>query len=77
MADELSAVRVIRHLLPMRREFPIHESWRFAMQMDTFNTFNWVNWSNPNTNITNANLGRITSQGNSPRVVQFDARITF
>jgi hypothetical protein len=63
--------------LSLRREFPIHESWRFAIQMDTFNTFNWVNWGNPNTNITNANFGRITSQGNSPRVVQFNARLTF
>ncbi|HYP06336.1 MAG TPA: hypothetical protein VER03_08860, partial [Bryobacteraceae bacterium] len=63
--------------LSLRREFPIRESWRFALQMDTFNTFNWVNWGNPNTNPTNANFGRITSQGNSPRVVQFNARILF
>jgi hypothetical protein len=63
--------------LSVRREFPIHESWKLAFQMDTFNTFNWVTWGNPNTNITNANFGRITSQGNSPRVVQLNARITF
>lgn len=63
--------------LSLRREFPIHESWRFAIQMDTFNTFNWVNWGNPNNNPTNANFGRITSQSNTPRVVQFNARIIF
>ncbi len=63
--------------LSLRREFPIRESWRFALQLDTFNTFNWVNWGNPQTNITNANFGRITSESNSPRVVQLNARIIF
>ncbi|MBK5292502.1 MAG: hypothetical protein JJE04_12605 [Acidobacteriia bacterium] len=61
----------------LRREFPIHESWRFALQADTFNTFNSVNWGNPNNNPTNVNFGRITGQRDSARVVQFNARIMF
>jgi hypothetical protein len=61
----------------LRREFPIHESWRFALQMDAFNAFNWVNWGNVNTNPNNANFGRITSQSGQPRVIQFNARIMF
>lgn len=61
----------------LRREFPIHEAWRFALQMDMFNAFNWVNWGAPNNNPTNVNFGRITSQSNTPRVVQFNARIIF
>ncbi len=63
--------------LSLRREFPIHESWKFAVQMDTFNTFNSVDWGNPNNNPTNVNFGRITGQRNSARVFQINARIMF
>ena len=61
----------------LRREFQIHEAWRFAFQVDAFNVFNWVKFAAPAINITSANFGKITAQSNSPRVVQFNARIVF
>jgi hypothetical protein len=63
--------------LSLRREFPLTERWRFALQVDSFNVFNWVNWGAVNTTFTNANFGRITSQSNSPRVFQLNARLMF
>ena len=42
------------------------------------NVFNGVDFANPNTTITSANFGRIQAvQVNQPRVVQFNARVTF
>ncbi len=46
-------------------------------QADSFNVFNRVRFAGPNLNITNVNFGRITAVANSPRAVQFNARISF
>ena len=61
----------------LRREFFIRESLRLVFQADSLNVFNLVNFGNPATGINSANFGRITSQSNTPRVVQFSARIAF
>ena len=63
--------------LSLRREFTLHEGLKLAFQADAFNIFNWVRFSGPNLNITSAAFGKITAQSNAPRVVQFNARITF
>jgi hypothetical protein len=61
----------------LRREFPLHERLTLRVQMDALNVFNNVIFSGPNTNITSAAFGAITSQANTPRIVQFNARIMF
>jgi hypothetical protein len=43
----------------------------------TFTVFNTVVFGGINTNITNANFGRVSSQVNQPRVVQLKVRVTF
>ncbi len=63
--------------LSIRREFPIHESLRFAFQVDVFNINNAVHFAAPNTNIDAAAFGTFTSQANQARKLQFSARITF
>ena len=63
--------------MSLKREFVLHEGIKFSLQADAFNVFNWVRFASPNLNITNANFGRITGVANSPRAVQFNARISF
>ncbi|MCS7315889.1 MAG: TonB-dependent receptor [Bryobacterales bacterium] len=63
--------------LSIRREFRLRESLKLSIQADAFNLPNWVMFSGPNTNITSAAFGRISSQANSPRAVQFSSRIEF
>jgi len=61
----------------LRREFVIHEGIKLALVADALNVFNWVRFAPPNINITNTSFGKITAVANSPRVVQFNARVTF
>ena len=63
--------------MSLRREFGIREGVKLAFQMDAFNPFNWVVFGAPNINITSSSFGKITSTASSPRVVQFNARVTF
>jgi hypothetical protein len=44
---------------------------------DVFNVPNNVRFAAPGTNIDSANFGQVTTQSNSPRKIQFNARITF
>ena len=61
----------------LRREFNIRESLRLTIQADSINVFNFVNFGTPALNITSTSFGAVTSQSNSPRVIQLSARITF
>ena len=61
----------------MRREFALREKLKLAIQGDAFNVNNAVRFAAPGTNPDQASFGTITSQANSPRRLQFNARITF
>ncbi len=61
----------------LRREFPIRESIRLAVQADAFNVTNSVQFAAPATNIDSANFGQVTTTNNLPRKIQFSARLTF
>jgi len=61
----------------VRREFAIHEKIRLAMQADAFNVNNAVHFAAPGTNIDSATFGHFTAMANSPRKLQFSARLTF
>jgi hypothetical protein len=63
--------------LSLRRQFTLTERVRLSFQADSLNAFNSVSFSNPGTTITTATFGRITSQANTPRDLQFGARLTF
>ena len=63
--------------LSVRREFPVREGLVFRLEADAINAFNLVNWGSPNTTITSAAFGKITSQANLPRFVQLSARLSF
>ncbi|MBS1854963.1 MAG: TonB-dependent receptor [Acidobacteria bacterium] len=63
--------------LSLRREFPIREKIKLAIQGDAFNVNNAVRFAAPGTNPDQASFGTVTSQANQPRRLQVNARITF
>ncbi len=63
--------------LSLKRTFDLHEHLKIAFQVDAINLFNFVNFGGPNLSITSAAFGKITSQADSPRVVQISARVSF
>jgi len=48
-----------------------------TFQADSVNPFNNVEFGKPATSISSSTFGKITSQANTPRDLQFSARITF
>jgi len=48
---------------------------KLGLGFDVFNVFNTVVFGGIQTNITNANFGRVSSQTNTPRVGQIKVRL--
>ena len=63
--------------LKVERIFPIRESAKARFSVDLLNATNHTNFSSPNTDPTNGNFGRITSQRGLSRVIQFNLRFEF
>ncbi len=65
--------------ISLQRQFRIKESLGFQFRVDAFNLFNRVTFGGPDAFApgTNPDFGHIGSQANTPRSVQFGARITF
>jgi len=63
--------------LSISRYFHIREGWRLQFGADTFNLLNSTRFGGISTNITAANFGRVSSQTNLPRVVQFKLRLEY
>jgi hypothetical protein len=61
----------------VRREFPIREHIRLAFQADAFNLNNAVHFAAPGTGIDSASFGIFSAMANSPRKLQFSARVSF
>ncbi|MBS1855806.1 MAG: TonB-dependent receptor [Acidobacteria bacterium] len=61
----------------LARTFTIHEKFKLGIRADAINVLNFVNFGGPNLSITSAGFGKITSQANSPRVMQVSARFSF
>ena len=57
--------------------FPDRAATRLGFGVDVFNLFNNVVFGGIQTNITNANFGRVSSQTNTPRVGQIKVRLDF
>lgn len=62
--------------LSVRRDFPIAKM-KLGLGFEVFNLFNTVVFGGIQTNITNANFGRVSSQTNTPRVGQIKVRLVF
>jgi hypothetical protein len=61
----------------VRREFPIMEKVRLVFQADAFNVNNAVHFAAPGLGIDSTSFGIVSSMANSPRKLQFSARVTF
>jgi hypothetical protein len=62
--------------LSVRRDFHISRM-TLGLGLDVFNVFNTVVFGGIQTNITNTNFGRVSSQANTPRVGQIKVRLEF
>jgi hypothetical protein len=63
--------------LNIAKSFTLREGLRLQFRADFINALNKVHYQGPNTDITSANFGKITAQGNIPRWMQFQLRVTF
>jgi hypothetical protein len=77
LAFDLRNPAYVNQDISIRRSFRLGGSWKAAIGIDVFNVFNTVVFSGIQTNITNANFGRVSSQLNTPRVAQLKFRIDF
>jgi hypothetical protein len=59
------------------RNFRVTERKRLQFRCSFYNMFNHPNLGNPNTTVTNAAFGKITSMSNSPRVIEFGLKFSF
>jgi hypothetical protein len=59
------------------RRFAVTEKQALEFRLDLINAFNHVLWDVPNTDINSSNFGRVTTQWNTPRFIQFQLRYTF
>jgi hypothetical protein len=60
----------------LKREFRLRERMKLALQIDASNVYNMVIFGNPSNAFNSTAYGKVTS-ANSPRVVQFNGRLTF
>ena len=65
--------------LSLVRLFSLGNGRRLEARVEAFNAFNWFIKGNPNTTLSSANFGRITTiaTGYAPRVMQFAMRYVF
>ena len=76
LAHDLRNPAYFNQDLSIQREFRIARA-RLGVGVDVFNVFNNVVFGGIQTNITNTNFGRVSSQTNTPRVGQIKVRFDF
>jgi len=59
------------------KDTPLYEQVKLQLRAESFNTYNAVIPGNPGTTSGNSSAGFTTTQGNTPRELQFGAKITF
>jgi hypothetical protein len=60
----------------LAKSFSLRTGMRLQVRAEAFNVLNRKNYNNPQTNMNNADFGRITGAGRG-RVLQFGTRLTF
>ncbi|MFB3827766.1 MAG: carboxypeptidase regulatory-like domain-containing protein [Bryobacteraceae bacterium] len=61
----------------LSKNFQMTERFRLEFRLEAYNVTNTIQWSNPNVSVTNSLFGRITSQANVGREVQYAVRLHF
>jgi hypothetical protein len=76
MVYKLRTSNSFNQSLSLRREFGLRERMKLVFQADVSNPTNMVIFGTPSTSFNSTSFGTITS-ASAPRVLQFNARITF
>ena len=63
--------------LSLVRSVAIGSGQRIEARVEAFNAFNWVQPGNPNTTLSAATFGRITTLAGDPRIMQFAMKYKF
>jgi hypothetical protein len=61
----------------VHKNFAIHENIRFTVRGEFFNAWNHAQFANPNSGVTAATFGKVTSTQKDPRIVQVGANLSF
>ena len=77
LAYDLRNPNSVNQDLSIQRDFALHAKLKLRLGAEIFNLFNTVVFGGINTNITNANFGRVSSQINQPRVAQLKIKVDF
>lgn len=59
------------------KELHPYREMSIQLRAEAFNAFNHVQFGSPNTSVNSTSFGRITSQANTPRQLQFAAKLLF
>ena len=59
------------------KNIPVRESMSFDFHLEAFNIFNRVQFGSPNSSVGNPQFTTITTQYNTPRILQVSGRFTF
>ena len=62
--------------ISIARTFDLQRT-RLEFRFEVFNLLNRTSWGNPDSTITSANFGRVTTQSNAPRQMQIGLRFEF
>lgn len=60
--------------LSLLKEVQPSSALRLQLRIEAFNLFDYVQFGSPNTTLSNASFGQVTSQANSPRQLQFGVK---
>jgi hypothetical protein len=63
--------------LTLSKDFTIVENTKIQFRASAFNALNHPVFGGPNTTVGNASFGRIASQANLSRQIEFALRLTF
>ena len=61
----------------VQRRFHVYERLNTSLSVDLLNATNHTNFSGPNTDPTNRDFGKVTSQRGLSRIIQLNLRIDF
>ena len=63
--------------LSLDKSFQLTDRFKVQFRSEFFNAFNRTQFGNPDTGVTSANYGKITSQANIPRQIQFGLKLVY
>ncbi|WP_263408567.1 TonB-dependent receptor [Terriglobus tenax] len=75
--SQLRSPRLVTTDFSLFKAFHLRETMQLQLRGEAFNVFNHVQFGSPNTSVNSTAFGTITSQANTPRQLQFGAKLLF